>query len=221
MSDISNNLMDNPTDILYRILGIDISNNQVESSRNSWSNRAIRNGNVNTDYRSFLSSLFQLPDSNINRILRQSLMDPSQNAYKSVLSEEGEKCIKYKKYEVGKFQNDSCPMTLNDFIVDEEIAQLPCNHIFEKKAILKWLKGENASCPVCRKPLDSKEVKKSKNNFGSNDRINSRINSRINPRNMIIELMNRQLEREEEKELQTAIMASLLDQTVSDVETVD
>ena len=72
MSDISNNLMDNPTDILYRILGIDISNNQVESSRNSWSNRAIRNGNVNTDYRSFLSSLFRLPDSNINSILRQS-----------------------------------------------------------------------------------------------------------------------------------------------------
>jgi hypothetical protein len=65
MSDISNNLMDNPTDILYRILGIDISNNRVEESRNSWSNRAIRNGNVNTDYRSFLSSLFQLPNSNI------------------------------------------------------------------------------------------------------------------------------------------------------------
>jgi SUMO ligase MMS21 Smc5/6 complex component len=144
-------------------------------------------------------------------------MDPSQNAYKSVLSEEGEKCIIYKKFVVGKFQNDSCPMTLNDFIVGEEIAQLPCNHIFEKNAILKWLKDENASCPVCRKLLDSKEVKKSKKNFESN----RRINSRINPRNMIVELMNRQLEREEEKELQTAIMASLIDQTPSDIESDD
>ena len=42
----------------------------------------------------------------------------------------------------------------------DEVSQLPCGHIFEPDAIIKWLKKENASCPVCRKPLQSKEVKK-------------------------------------------------------------
>jgi|TARA_B100000795_G_scaffold250087_1_gene218021 hypothetical protein len=217
ISDISDNLMtpvENPTDMLYRILGLDNSNVQ----RNSWSNRVIESeiGNVNMDYRSFLSSLFQVPDDNINNILRQSFTDPGQNMYKRVLSEEGEKCIKYCLYSIGKFQNDACPMTLNNFVVGAEIAQLPCNHIFEKNAVLKWLKNENASCPVCRKPLDSKEVKKIIKCEDIPAVDNVRRN--ITPRNMIMDIMNRELLREEEKELQTAIMASLVESNSNNVE---
>ena len=211
MSDISNNLIENPTQVLYRILGLDVSNNQtIPNTLNAIQSET---DNVNTDYRSFLSSLFQLP--NTNNVLRRSFADPSQNAYKHTLSEEGEKCIKYKKYEVGEFQNDTCPMTLNDFIVGEEIAQLPCNHVFEKNAILKWLKDENASCPVCRKSLDSKEVKKKV-------AIETPVqNPRQNSMNMIMEIMNRQLRMEEEREIQTAIMASLIDQESNDSDDSD
>ena len=87
-------------------------------------------------------------------------MDPCQDMYKNVLSEEGEKDIKTVVFKVGEFPNDSCPMTLNNFSDGDEVSQLPCGHIFEPDAIIKWLKKENASCPVCRKPLQSKEVKK-------------------------------------------------------------
>lgn len=118
---------------------------------------------VNSDYESFLSSLFTRarPRQNINNILQTSLLDPSQNLYKHVLSEEGEEEIKKLKYEADKFpEQKSCPMTLSEFKEGSEIAQLPCGHIFEYDAILKWLQDENACCPVCRKKLGSKEVKK-------------------------------------------------------------
>jgi len=51
-------------------------------------------------------------------------------------------------------------MTLLDFKNGDEIARLPCTHIFGRDPILKWLKEENASCPVCREKIDSKEIKK-------------------------------------------------------------
>jgi hypothetical protein len=209
MSDTSNNLIENPTDVLYRILGLDVSNNQtIPNTLNAIQSET---NNVNTDYRSFISSLFR--PSGMNNVLRRSFADPSQNAYKQILSEEGEKSIKYEKYETGKFQNDACPMTLNNFIVGEEIAQLPCNHIFEKNAILKWLKDENASCPVCRKLLDSKEVKKKVAN------VTPVQNPTHSPMNIIMEIMNRRLRQEEEREIQTAIMASLIDQeSLNDVD---
>ena len=46
-----------------------------------------------------------------------------------------------------------------DFEEGEEVAELPCTHIFDKDAIGKWLEEEDASCPVCREKLHSKEVK--------------------------------------------------------------
>ena len=46
----------------------------------------------------------------------------------------------------------------------EVVAKLLCNHIFQKDSILKWLKEESASCPICRMKFDSTEVKVEKNN---------------------------------------------------------
>ena len=39
-----------------------------------------------------------------------------------------------------------------------DIIRLPCNHCFIPEAIERWVKEENALCPVCRYNLDSKEV---------------------------------------------------------------
>ena len=175
--------------------------------------------NLDSNYRNFISQLFRMPMGshgrrNINSILQQSLMDPSQDMYKKVLSDEGENDIKKVIYKPNEFPNDSCPMTLNNFSEGDEVAQLPCGHIFEYDAVLKWLKDENATCPVCREPLSSKEVKKDlfrevTDSSGNLLRSRRRRTLPPPPRNLIVNLMEQRMRQEEEEELQAAIMESL------------
>ena len=198
--------------------------------------------NVDQDFNRFVTSLSSLrthfnnrnstmqPTNSLNNLLQQSLLDPSQKAYKQVLSDEGEKCIKYLKYTKEQFPNEiMCSMTLCDFKEDDEIAQLPCSHIFKKDAILKWLKNEKATCPVCRLPLKSKEKKKT---FPTQNTVSgasaqendteasvggqvrgTRIYRRpIIRRNQLLRnIINARIRQEEEADLQNAIMASLMD----------
>lgn len=189
----------------------DLSNNNLENIQSTTS--------IDNDYINFFRSYIfrNRPQTHImerntfESILQQSFMDPSQNMYKKVLSHEGEEAIKIVKFKKGEFPNDSCPVTLMDFEEEQEVAQLPCKHIFMKDAVMKWLKVENASCPVCRKPLASKEVKKENKNV-----ILSRTPSRQRPiqrNNFIQHYVNREIQREEDVELQAAIIASLREQT--------
>ena len=132
--------------------------------------------------------------------------------YDVTLTKEGEKDIKTVVFKTDNFPNDSCPMTLNDFSSGDKVSQLPCGHIFEPDAIIKWLKKENASCPVCREPLQSKEIKKNLLSTIRDSSFNRLTPSRIitrPPRNTILSLMGRRIQREEEEELQVAIMESL------------
>jgi hypothetical protein len=172
--------------------------------------------NLNNDYVDFIYQLFAIPSRrrsrDINSVLQSSFMDPRQNMYKNVLSKEGEKDIKTVIFKIGKFPSDTCPMTLNNFNDGDEVSQLLCGHIFEPTAIIKWLKKENASCPVCRKPLQSKEIKKNLLNTirdSSSNRLVPTRRSNLSSRNVVLGFMERQIQREEEEELQTAIMESL------------
>ena len=172
----------------------------------------------------FISSLFRLPvpmnynrmnrirrPYNLTRIIEQSLMDPEQDMYKHVLSEDGEEEIKSVVFKKNEFPNESCPMTLNDFKEGDTLSQLPCGHVFEPDAIMKWLKNENASCPICRKPLKSKEVKKNLKMpvlDSSANNVNVRRRAPSN-RDLLLNLMETRMQQEEEDELQAAIMESL------------
>lgn len=152
----------------------------------------------------------------IESILQQSMYDPSQNMYKKVLSKEGENSVKKVIYKKDTFPNDSCPVTLTDFKEGDEVSQLPCGHIFVPEAVIKWLKDEKASCPVCRKPLASKEVKKGFSKPTVYPSSNTRIpmtNRRLAGREILTTFITNQIQREEEAELQAAIIASLRDQT--------
>ena len=90
-------------------------------------------------------------------VLNNSLYD--KETYKHVLSDEGKKQIIYRPFDKEKDEIKKCPIMFTDFEHDEEIAELPCGHIFDKHGISKWLEEEEATCPVCRKKLDSKEIK--------------------------------------------------------------
>lgn len=94
------------------------------------------------------------PGSNV---LNNSLYD--KESYKQVLSDEGKNQIIIRPFDIQKDEFKKCPIMFTDFEDNEEIAELPCGHIFDKDGIHKWLEEEDASCPVCRKKLDSKEIK--------------------------------------------------------------
>lgn len=63
----------------------------------------------------------------------------------------------------------SCPISLVDFEIGEEIIKLPCSHIFSLNSLEEWLK-EKQTCPVCRH-----ELKKDRTTT-----INTQIDSLIN-----------------------------------------
>jgi hypothetical protein len=97
----------------------------------------------------------------INNVIQQSLSDV--NPIKHVLSNAGEKQLKYLKYDDLLFSMKECPITLSKFKNNDDIIQLPCNHIFDASGILWWLNNEQASCPICRKKLKSKEISTRRN----------------------------------------------------------
>jgi hypothetical protein len=54
--------------------------------------------------------------------------------------------------------NTACGIWQEEFVPDQAIKILPCNHAFDAEAITKWLTTEKAECPMCRFKLESKEV---------------------------------------------------------------
>lgn len=66
-----------------------------------------------------------------------------------------------------------CAVCKEQFVIDNEAKQLPCNHIYHEECILPWLKSHN-SCPVCRFKMPSEssggfKVRRRR------DRLNGRI----------------------------------------------
>lgn len=200
--DSSNNMMNDP------LVGPTTSDITMEA-------RSIDNDYINFFRNYFFSNRLRRQNNSLESILQQSFIDPSQNIYKNVLSDKGESDIKSVVYKKGEFPNDNCPVTLIDFEEGHEVSQLPCGHIFEKEAVLKWLKDENASCPVCRKPLASKEVKRQHKNVVLQNNVNQGVNTRVNRRDFIQNYIQTQIQREEEAELQAAIIASLREQNTN------
>jgi hypothetical protein len=134
--------------------------------------------NISMDFNPFRSNnpLTQL--DTINNIINTSILE--KNPYKKVASDEAIDSI-----EIIKYKNDlpqkECPITMMEFEIDEEISKLPCGHLFNTNAINRWLKDEDYKCPVCRRKLEYKEIKKCDisnnifNDFSGNDISNSHI----------------------------------------------
>ena len=87
-------------------------------------------------YTPFMHYLFRRDLGFILKLLKKSKIKFSKVFKKITFTDEiKEKC---------------CPITLEDFNENETILQINnCNHIFSKKAILKWFENHN-NCPLCR-----------------------------------------------------------------------
>ena len=49
---------------------------------------------------------------------------------------------------------DECLICLEQFIEDDTIVKVKCNHCFHNGCIEKWLCNESNKCPVCRIEID-------------------------------------------------------------------
>lgn len=217
--DTSNNYI-NENEQLRNVLLDLLFSGPISTHSHNNNDSSIDSTSIDNDYINFFRNYFfrnrtMQPARSLESILQQSLMDPSQNMYKKVLSDKGENEIKSVIYKKGEFPNDSCSVTLMDFEEGQEVSQLPCSHIFEKEAVLKWLKDENASCPVCREPLACKEVKKENKNVVLRSTENQSVRPSVRRENFMQNYIQRQIYREEEAEIQAAIIASLRDQNSS------
>ena len=109
-----------------------------------------------------------VPSNHMRNLLRETLLG-DKNPIKHTLSAEGEKTVKTVEFDPEIYPEITCcPITIKEFKKGDQISQLPCNHLFNTEAILKWLKEEKAECPICRFKLESKEEKLENNNTSTN-----------------------------------------------------
>ena len=133
-------------------------NNNDNSDTNSISNHEISTDDL---------ILFQTMVTNL-LLERTNFPLDEPKKYKYVISKTAKKQLKQTQYKTG-LCNNVCPIYKCEFIENEIITVLPCNHGFKTEAIDRWLNEEKAECPVCRLEFDSIEVKVKKDNpFESN-----------------------------------------------------
>jgi len=222
---------------------LDISSNETTTNiiNDMSDNNTFSSFNEEEDlYRRFLEDILQLPplgglggrqQQSFRNLLRETLT-LDKNPVKQVLSEEGEKCIEDVIFD-STIHTDTtcCPITMKEFKDGDVIAKLPCKHMFDKTAILKWLKEEKAECPICRAKLKSVEKKEkiaeeatqtpnTAHNLRRRLPVNDNIRFSFGPPRLpqqgrtahFRRLMQSRQERQESEELQAALLASLEDQ---------
>jgi hypothetical protein len=89
-------------------------------------------------------------DANVidTNIINSSFYDSPK--IKHVISEAECNKLEKKHYSLDSKCNNTCPITQMEFLANDEIIELPCNHCFSPSAIKKWLTKEKGECPVCR-----------------------------------------------------------------------
>ena len=215
----------------------DTSSNSTEIDNDSSNNINYDNANV---YARFIEDILQLPplaamntNNNFRTLLRETLSE-DKNPIKYVLSVDGEQKIETVEFDPEIYPDiNCCPITIKEFKKGDMISKLPCNHLFNTDAILKWLKEEKAECPICRFKLESIEKKLERSDSSDNtmqdDRVirpripgipNTRLMRTFGPPRMprrrhnahLRRLMLSRHEQDEQEELQEALLASLEDQ---------
>jgi len=66
--------------------------------------------------------------------------------------------------------DNSCSVCKDEFVLEQNVVSLPCNHSFHDECIHPWLKERN-SCPTCRYelPTDDADYESRKNKTNSNN----------------------------------------------------
>ncbi|KAM7523699.1 hypothetical protein LguiA_013601 [Lonicera macranthoides] len=62
------------------------------------------------------------------------------------------------RFRSGRAGSRECTVCLSVFEEGEEIRRLRCGHVFHKECLDTWLKGEWATCPLCRSDVLPEEI---------------------------------------------------------------
>jgi len=148
----------------------------------------------------------------INNIVQQSFQEPA-TLYKRIISDKGKENIEFSVF--GGETEEICAITRCPLEKGEEIAILPCKHIFNKEAIMTWLEEKSAECPVCRYALDEKEIKKdvaAPPPPPAPPAARGPV-ARARLRSALYDMLDRRLQEDEEERIQRAILLSLRENT--------
>lgn len=147
------------------------NNNLLNNIFNDINPLLLNTENESSNLNDIFNNLLNNTNSNnrsLNNVYQESLLNDKPK-YKHVLSDKGKQQLKNILFKDSSKYNNSCPIYYIDFQEDDNVIELPCKHCFTPEAIEKWLKEEQALCPVCRFKLDSKEekIKESSDNYES------------------------------------------------------
>ena len=168
-------------------------------------------------YRSIFTSNFLNYMNNISNNLVNNFIDSTLNnkpVYKKIASDKAISEIQEIQYSsTSENTENMCPIYCMPFTDNETICKLPCNHVFSKDGIHKWLKESNL-CPVCRYQLDFIEVKDQDLDLQENNNTVVQDNSNVDhtetfvnnyPNFNLVDILLQQ----EQLEYQQAILRSL------------
>lgn len=148
----------------------------------------LNNSFNNTFNNSFLYSNISI----FNTLMNEPIL--TQEDVIVVLTEEQFDNLEHKNYTLQNLNNDQilnseliheenkikeCFICMENFLENEVITKIKCNHIFHKECIKPWLCKQSTKCPICRVEVD-KGTPIFNNSFTHNNDINEPINEVIN-----------------------------------------
>ncbi|KNA05021.1 hypothetical protein SOVF_194290 [Spinacia oleracea] len=108
------------------------------------------------DHRSSLRPQFAF-----NNSLSRPLPSPESPSQENVTNQE---LVRVTADTLRMSSDSACPICKQDFLLNQEIQKLECNHFYHSHCIMSWLQINN-TCPVCRYRLPIHQH--STNNFQS------------------------------------------------------
>ena len=69
------------------------------------------------------------------------------------LGEEETQRLPVRNYDPKNDVSDTCAICVDEFVEEEQIRVLPCNHIFHPQCIGEWLGNHSSLCPLCKKEV--------------------------------------------------------------------
>jgi hypothetical protein len=173
----TNQTLFNPTNIINSIIPqINQSNETHQSNETIQSNETNRFNEINRSNETTQSRQLRQPRmefqfvrsngiSNLENLfgggLIRNILSNITNLgtdIRVVLSEQTFNTLRKCKYEQLennlKEMNNLCNLTLQEFLPNNDVVVLPCNHVFNYEPIKEWLTIHSNKCPVCRQEIE-------------------------------------------------------------------